>query len=160
ALADARVAEPAAAVSQRRRPAGVEAGAEAVARGEVQIALGIHAVPAAAFPDAGGAAVGGGVEDLLQRQVTGPVADHPAVVRAVVPVGGPGDVDDAIDQGQGGTLVFAQGVEAQGRPVTAGARAGDRDGGRVCVAPVWAADRGIAEGHHAVGSSVLAGGDV
>src|SRR5262249_12602332 len=128
--------------------------------GEVQTALGIDAEAAATFPDAGGAAVGGRVEDLLQRQVAGLVADHPAVVGAVVAVGGEGDVDNAVAQLQGGALELPQGVEAQGRAVTAVAGAEDGDGGRVRVAAVRAADRRIADGHHAVHGPVQAGGDV
>src|SRR5262249_38960832 len=54
----------------------------------------------------------------------------------------------------------AQGVEAQGRPVTADARAEYGDGGRVGVAAVRTADGSVADGHHAVDGPVLAGGDV
>src|SRR5262249_40550713 len=132
-----------------------EAGAEAVARGEVEVALGVHAQPAAALPDAGSGAVGGGVENLLQRQVARLVADDPAVIRAVVPVGGNGAVDDAVDQGQGGALVFLQGVEGQDPVDAAVTSAGYGNVARVSVAPGGVADR-----HHAVGSPVQAGGDV
>src|SRR5262249_40135522 len=64
------------------------------------------------------------------------------------------------DQGQGGALIFAQGVEAQGRPVAPRAGAGDGDRRGVGVAAVGAAEGGVADGHHAVGGPVLAGGDV
>src|SRR5262249_17975340 len=133
---------------------------EAVARGEVEVALGVHAESAAALPDAGRVPVGGGVEELCQRQVTRLVTEDPAVIRAVVPVRGKGDVDDATGQGQGGALEFAQRVEAQGRPVTADARPGHGDRGRVGVTAVRAADRGVADRQHAVGGPVQAGGDV
>src|SRR5207244_11654478 len=144
--------------------AGVEAKVarlrEAVARGEVEVELAVHPEPAAALPNAGGVAVGGGVEELLQRQVAGPVADDPAVVRAVVPVGRPGDVHGAVGQGQGGALAFAERVEAQGGPVAADAGAGHGHAGRVRVAAVRAADGGVADRRHAVGRPVQAGGDV
>src|SRR5262249_44131344 len=60
-----------------------------------------------------------------------------------------GDVDDAVDQGQGGALVFAQGIEAQssvgGGGIAPGAATAHGDVGIVRVAAVRAADRGIAD---------------
>ena len=59
ALTDAGITESAAASAQGGWPVRAEAGAEAVARGEVQVARRVHAQAAAAFPDAGGAAHSG-----------------------------------------------------------------------------------------------------
>src|SRR5438093_1485913 len=78
ALADAGVTEAAAAPAQGGRPVRAEAGAEAVAGGEIEVARRVHAEAAARLPDARGAAVGRGVEDLWRRgQIARLVADDP-----------------------------------------------------------------------------------
>src|SRR2546425_8790938 len=124
-LADAGIAEASSGAAQRRRPMWTEADSEAVARGKVHVACCVHAQTAAAFPDARRAAVGRGVEDLLQRQVAGPIADDPAVIRTVVAVRSPGDIDVAARQRQCRALALAQRIEARRRAVAAGARTED-----------------------------------
>src|SRR5262249_19704691 len=136
AVADALVAQAAATRPQGGGPplVYVEAVAEAVAGGEVQVALGVEAEVAAALPAAGGAAVGPGVEHLLQRQGGRVVADHPAVVGAVVAVRGVGEVHRlaaarAGDQLERHAVIFFPRVEAQDPVDAADARAGHGDGG-------------------------------
>src|SRR5262249_11910829 len=126
AVADALVAQPTAARPQCGRPplVRVETVAEAVAGGEVQVALGVEAEVAAALPDAGGAAVGRGVVHLLQRQVGRVVADNPAVIRTVVAVRGIGDVNSPIYQLVGHAVAFLARVKFQGAALSADARAG------------------------------------
>src|SRR5262249_58192339 len=106
ALADAGVPEPAAGVPHQERSVGGEAGAEAVARGEVEVALGVGGDPAAAHPDARRAAVGGGVEDLDRSggDVARVVTADPALLPALVPLRGKGDIADSLDHCPTGTL--------------------------------------------------------
>src|SRR5262249_43153843 len=131
---------------------------EAVARREVEVALGVDAEVAAALPDAGGAAVGGGAVHLLERQGRGVEAEHPAVIGAVVPVRGIGEINGLAAIGVGDQLerravVCLPGVEGQDAADAAGAGAGHGDGAGVVVVP-----RRVAQDER--GDPVGAGGNV
>src|SRR5262249_20576981 len=123
---------------------GVAVAAGAVAGLEVEgAAVGLEGEPAAALPDAALGAVGGDVQDAGEfpaaaGEVGDVPGDDPAVVRPLVAVGGPLDVDGAADEVEGAAFVFAQGVELVHRLAGAVVRVGDRAG-----AVAVGVDRGV-----------------
>src|SRR3954469_3346517 len=99
----------------------------AVAGDEVNVAVVVDGGRLPRHPDAAVAPVGGRAPDHLLGQALGVVPEHPAVVGALVAVGGPGDVDQTLVQQQPRPLVSAQRIEGD-HPVDA-AGTGPRHGG-------------------------------
>src|SRR5262249_52335055 len=103
----------------------------AVAGFQVEVPA-IEGQRAAGLPDTPGETVGGVIEDSFEVERGGVEASDPAVVGAVIAVGGPGDVDGAVDQRQGGPLVLAQGVKVDvALAIVVAARAIDKDRGGI-----------------------------
>ena len=133
-ILDGRAAAGGAEAEQRVAVVGA-AGVDvvlAVAGGDEQVAVGRDGGGGAAGPEGGQVLVGAGDEgvDLLERRRV--VAGEDAVGGVVVGVGGPGDVDDAVVQGQAGALEFGAGVEGDGAVDAADAAAAEArvdDGG-------------------------------